>query len=187
VTLKFKSQESKKKKQVCKAHKQQSSSSSSTLSKSNICNPFGKKAPASASNANKSLSNSNKTIFVGSSNTLTGLDNVNNVSNTNVASVNNASTGGMKQSSSSKTLSSFRSPTSTDLANNSASKDCVYCIAENNNNANKTSIEEFSEFQVDRERLYNEQSYTMFKYHIIMCSLIFFGIAIALLITDLRK
>jgi hypothetical protein len=126
---------------------------------------------------NKSLSNSNKTIFVNSSNTLAGV-NSNNVSNTNVTSVN----GGMKPSSSSKTLSSLRSPTSTDLAA-SASKDCVYCMAE----SNKPSIEEFSEFMVDRERLYNEQPYLMFKYHFVMCWLIFIGIATALLITDLKK
>jgi hypothetical protein len=90
----------------------------------------------------------------------------------------------MKPSASSKTLNSLKLSTHNDTVATAASKDCVYCIADSNKTA---TIEEFSEFMVDRERLYNEQPYVMFKYHITMCLVIFLAIASVLFITDLNK
>ena len=55
---------------------------------------------------------------------------------------------------------------------------CVACIAEDNN---------FNKFYISREKLYNKQQSPLFKYHIGMCSLIFFSLATVLFVSDLVK
>lgn len=67
-------------------------------------------------------------------------------------------------------------------------KDCVYCMAAAEN---RSSLDEFgnnsSGLIVDRENLYNRQPYVNFKYHIVMCAMIFAAIVTVLFITDLKK
>ena len=55
---------------------------------------------------------------------------------------------------------------------------CVDCIAEDSN---------FNKFYISREKLYNKQQSPLFKYHIGMCSLIFFSLATVLFVSDLVK
>lgn len=55
---------------------------------------------------------------------------------------------------------------------------CVACLAEDNN---------FSEYALSREQMYNRQPSVMFKYHIGMCSLVFLAISAVLFVADLQK
>ena len=176
MTLKFKNQENT---FSCTIHKP---SATTTLKRGffslnpwNICENFH-------SSLNKSVSNSNKTIFVGSLNTLS--DGEPKTQKSNLLSVKNAnlpSSSGHKQSTSSRTINSVKI-TDGSYTGGENKQDCIYCMTEN-----KNSIDEFGGLLTSRERLYNQQPYLMFKYHIFMCFLIFITVAVVLLITDLRK
>jgi hypothetical protein len=161
VTLKFKIQEQYA--NCCEQHKSLKKESlfdgcCLKKSKKNVSNQTAK-------NQNDQIVMSNRSLFVttASSSTL--------VANGSQLTPNNSSSRALNR-----------------MNENSNSKSCIYCVA-NETNSSKNPIDDyFGDLLADnREKLYNKQPYVSFQYHIIMCALIFVGIAAILFITDLRK